>query len=35
VVLCGSKAVLTTGAKRGALRNSKLGPRLKALLGAP
>ncbi len=35
VVLCGSKAVMTTGAKRGALRNSKLGPRLKALLGAP
>ncbi len=35
VVVCGSKAVLTTGAKRGALRSSKLGRRIKALLGAP
>jgi len=34
VVICGSKAVLTTGAKRGALRHSKLGARLRAKLGA-
>ena len=33
VVVCGSKQILTTGAKRGALRNSKLGARLRAKLG--
>lgn len=33
VVIGGSKAVLTTGAKRGALRHSKLGARLRTLLG--
>ncbi len=33
VAICGSKAVLTTGAKRGALRHSKLGARLRGILG--
>ena len=33
VAICGSKAVLTTGARRGALRHSKLGARLRAKLG--
>lgn len=32
VVLCGSKAILTAGAKRGALRHSRLGARLRAKL---
>ena len=32
VAICGSKAVLTTGARRGALRHSGLGKRLRALL---
>lgn len=34
VVLCGSKPILTAGARRGALRHSRLGARLRAKLGS-